>query len=616
MFSKHHFAKRFSKKMLFLAVFSGLVIMTTMPLTYYYFTYIGERNHAVSESDEIASLLAQSIMDNPQLWQFNAQKFIQVFETTDLKQVNSVLIYDADGSLIRKEVLSKPSLFEILGRSAIRYNNRIYGYVEVNHTGYNLVYQSGILFLMFGALGITMGWVLYRLPTKIIFKAEKDIIKAVDTLNHMSYHDPLTGLPNRKKLEHELEGIINQAREKNLRAAVLFIDLDRFKIVNDNFGHIKGDILLKVIADRLMSLTEQGQVLARFGGDEFILVIPGVTQLGEVQLKAREIIDEMQKSILVGSDELYVSASIGISTFPDDGEDVSTLVKYADQAMYSAKEQGKNRYVNFSPGLGQSLTEHYLLENSLRKAIERNELLVFYQPIVDIRTQRIIGAEALLRWQHPNQGLLPPANFIHLAEDTGQIIPIGQWVLSTACKQLRDWHAAGFPSISMSLNLSPTQFRDRNLVKVISDTLKQNDINPGQLILEITENVSMNYEEQFIIKLQSLKKLGVKVAIDDFGKGYSSLNYLKQFSVDLLKIDRSFVDGIHNNMKDKAIVKAIIEMANHLNIEVMAEGVEYKEQRLALEHNRCYLMQGYLFRGPIPQEQFQEILLSYSKLVC
>jgi diguanylate cyclase (GGDEF)-like protein/PAS domain S-box-containing protein len=442
----------------------------------------------------------------------------------------------------------------------------------------------------------------------VVFHDVSEKRNLLQQMIHQAYHDPLTDLPNRILFNDRLGLALTQANRNRTKAALLFLDLDRFKLVNDMLGHAMGDILLKEVAERLAGCVRHSDTIARLGGDEFTILLPMINDENDVSRVAKKVLQVLHKPIVLNGHEFHVTASIGIVMYPDDGEDAENLMKHADTAMYRAKEQGRNNYQMFTPSLNVRIMERLSLENNLRHALERQELVVYYQPLVNIETGKINGMEALLRWQHPEQGLIPPMDFIPLAEETGLIIPIGEWVLQTACSQNMALQDAGFPEMRVAVNLSARQFRQKNLVSMVSQVLKETRLRPSLLELEITESVAMEDVEFSILVLRELRQMGINIAIDDFGTGYSSLNYLKRLPIHTLKIDRSFVRDIIVSPEDAAIVSTIIVLAQNLNLKVIAEGVETSEQLDFLRQRRCTEMQGFLFCRPVPVNDFEELL--------
>ncbi|BCB05721.1 EAL domain-containing protein [Bacillus sp. KH172YL63] len=432
-------------------------------------------------------------------------------------------------------------------------------------------------------------------------KYEQDIM-------HRAYHDYLTGLPNRYKLESVLQAEI----EKNEKLTVLFLDLDRFKIVNDSMGHQIGDLLLQEVSKRLKAVIGEDGHLFRHSGDEFIMIIPEA-DYNMAEATARSIKDAMAKPFFVSHYEIFCSMSIGISLYPEDGQTGNELIKHADYAMYQAKKSGNKEIHFFSTSELNENVNPLKMEIELHKALERKELTLYYQPKINLKTGKVTGFEALVRWLHPEWGMVSPGTFIPIAEDSGLIIPIGEWVLYEACSQNVRWHEQGLET-TVSVNLSPRQFSQTNLVKMVKDVLKDTGLPAKCLELEVTESMTADLDRA-IETLQELKKIGVRISIDDFGTGFSSLNYLKRFPVDTLKIDQSFVKELYHHPNDETIVKMIISMAHHLNLTVVAEGIETQEQLVFLQQHLCDEGQGFLFCRPLPPEQLQVEIAEIQKTV-
>ena len=426
---------------------------------------------------------------------------------------------------------------------------------------------------------------------------------------HVAYHDALTGLPNRPLFMDRLIVALAQVRRTSQQLAVFFLDLDRFKDINDSLGHHAGDTLLKAAAERIRRSVREGDTVARFGGDEFTLLIPRIENIEDAAKIAQKIMDALKLPFLIGDQELFVTASVGIGIFPSDGVDPETLVRNADTAMYRAKEQGRDAYQLYAPAMNATAVERLALENQMRKALTQRELRLFYQPLVDLASKRIVGLEALIRWQHPELGLLQPAQFISTAEVSGLIIPIGKWVLQTACRQIQQWQKRVDPDFTVSVNLSARQFQQLDLVSSVAEALDETGIDPQTLELEITESNAMHNTAMTMQTLRELKNLGVRISMDDFGTGYSSLNYLKNFPIDTLKLDQSFVRDVTTNRSDAAIVSAVISMAHSLDLKVVAEGVETEEQLAFLRQQRCDVIQGFLFSAPMSAEQLEPYLV-------
>jgi diguanylate cyclase (GGDEF)-like protein/PAS domain S-box-containing protein len=420
-------------------------------------------------------------------------------------------------------------------------------------------------------------------------------------ISYLATRDPLTELPNRVLFNDRLEQGIVAARRTGQSLALLFIDLDRFKTINDSLGHQVGDLLLKEVAGRMLNCIRKGDTLSRLGGDEFVVTLEGLQQAEDAAQVAGKIIRALARPIEIGSHTLTTSCSIGISIFPLDAEDDRTLMKNADTAMYHAKEKGRNNYQFFSPEMNVRAVERHTLETALRRAIERQEFVLYYQPQVDIRSNRVVGMEALLRWVHPERGLLTPITFIAVAEESGLIDPIGQWALRTACERAKAWQEAGYPPLKMAVNISPRQLlKPREFSRSITRILNATGLDPQYLELEMTESLLLHNAEENIAMLRKLGKDGVRIAVDDFGTGYSSLSYLRQLPIDTLKIDRTFVRDIESDPEDAAIIQAVVAMGHSLELQVTAEGVESLGQLQALARLGCDEYQGYLFSKPLP----------------
>ena len=423
-------------------------------------------------------------------------------------------------------------------------------------------------------------------------------------LDYQAHHDPLTGLPNRTLFESRLQSALLHSEESGSLGAVLFLDLDRFKHINDSLGHPVGDLLLKGIALRLKENLRDIDTVARLGGDEFIVLLPGLLQPSDAETIANKLLACFSAPFQAGEHEFFMSASIGSSLFPTDGTDVATLVKNADAAMYRSKAKGRNRIESYTRDLTSQASERIALEQELRRALERNELSLSYQPKISLLTNQLVGAEALIRWSHPIFGEVPPEHFIPLAEENGMILQIGDWVLESACRQMFEWRKTYQPFGAVSVNLAGAQLRQPNLVRRIEQLLADNGLEPGCLQLEITENFIMSQTGEALSVLHKLKKLGVQLAIDDFGTGYSSLSYLKRLPLDILKIDQSFVRGLPEDTHDAAIVRAIIALGRSMQLTVIAEGVENAEQQKFLAAEGCEQIQGYIVSLPLHPDAF------------
>ncbi|MDN7227266.1 EAL domain-containing protein [Planococcus sp. N064] len=440
----------------------------------------------------------------------------------------------------------------------------------------------------------------------VSFKDISERMKLEEEIKYLAYYDSLTDLPNRVLLNDRLKQMLAKSKARGKKLAVLYLDLDRFKLINDSLGHSYGDILLRESAERLRESIPEDAIVSRQGGDEFTIILPEINCKNDVLPLLEQVIDSFSKPYWLKGNEVYIKTSIGISMYPQDGDTAEVLIKNADAAMYKSKERSGTYYHFFESEMSNRNLESIKLENALYKALDNDELEIYYQPQIDSKTNTLIGAEALLRWIHPTEGMVSPVNFIPLAEETGLIIPIGKWVLENACRQLMEWHAEGYTELSISVNLSGRQFEEDNLVAMVEAIIKEQKIDPECLHIELTENQLIRNTGVTIKKMKELKKLGVKIAIDDFGTGYSSLGYLKNFPIDALKIDRSFVQDIEHDSDNAAITDTIITLAQNLKLNVIAEGVETQEQLDFLMSKDCYIMQGFFFSKPVKALDFAE----------
>lgn len=437
-----------------------------------------------------------------------------------------------------------------------------------------------------------------------------DLHNAQEEINFMAFHDTLTNLPNRRKFNDDITDVILKSQKNHTSFAVFFLDLDRFKQINDSLGHTVGDDLIKEVSTRLRQVAAGKGFIYRFAGDEFIIVYPNIKNKEAVSAYANEVSSIFENSFLLDhSLEIYTTASIGISTFPEHGENYDTLLKNADTAMYVAKSAGRNNFKVYKREMNQHHEEALLIEQYLRKAIDNNELELHFQPKLDLTAQQVNGVEALLRWNHPILGNIPPAKFIPIAEDTGLIIKLDEWVLEKACQQSNEWNQFHFSSpIKVAVNISPLHFRLPNFLNVVDRVLTKTGLAPHLLEIEITESSFIDNTEQCITCLRQLREMNISVAIDDFGKGYSSLNYLRRFPITSLKIDRAFIQEAAENPEDLAIIKAITYLAHELNLKVVAEGIETKEVMELLEKLGCDEIQGYYISKPLPKQELKEII--------
>ena len=432
--------------------------------------------------------------------------------------------------------------------------------------------------------------------------------EAEEKLVYLAHYDGLTGLPNRVLFFDRLQQMLAQARRRGRQAAVMFLDLDRFKVVNDTLGHAVGDELLRNVAQRLSYCIRVGDTVARFSGDEFVLSVNDLKEAEDARHIAQKVLQAFTDPFRLNGHEVFVSTSIGIAMFPSDGEDEQSLLKSADTAMYRAKESGRDNFQFYTREMNARAMYRLELENSLRHALERDEFRLHYQPKACLVTGRVTGVEALLRWERPGHGLVAPGEFVPLLEDTGLIVPVGEWVLSEACRQIEAWRAGGHEPLSIAINMSARQFASRNLGEVVKRVLDAHKADPKLIELELTESLLMVNTEEAVRTLKYLKSLGVRLSIDDFGTGYSSLSYLKRFPIDALKIDRSFIDEITTDVDDATITLAVIGMAHNLGLKVVAEGVETEAQIAFLSANGCDEAQGYYFARPQPAGELARVV--------
>jgi diguanylate cyclase (GGDEF)-like protein/PAS domain S-box-containing protein len=444
----------------------------------------------------------------------------------------------------------------------------------------------------------------------IVFRDVSVAQAMAQQITHSAEHDYLTGLPNRMLLNDRISQAIALARRHMKKVAVLFLDLDGFKHINDSLGHPIGDLLLKSVATRLVDCVRASDTVSRQGGDEFVVLLAEVGQADDAATMAKRMLRTVAEVHCIAKHDLHVTTSIGVSIYADDGLDAETLIKNADTAMYQAKENGRQSFQFFKPAMNARAVERQGIEESLRRALERQEFSLHYQPKINLATGAIVGAEALIRWTHPTRGSIPPAQFIPVAEDTGLILPIGNWVLRQACEQAREWTKNGMPGMTMAVNVSAMEFRDENFLEGLFAILKETHLDPMSLELELTESVLMKRVDATASILQELRQIGVQVAVDDFGTGYSSLSYLRKFPIDALKIDQSFVRQITAGADDAAIVTAVINMARSLKLRVVAEGVETPEELEFLQTHSCDEAQGYYFSRPVPAPQFAALMAS------
>jgi diguanylate cyclase (GGDEF)-like protein/PAS domain S-box-containing protein len=444
--------------------------------------------------------------------------------------------------------------------------------------------------------------------------------KAEERAFFLAYHDTLTHLPNRHLLKDRMRQALTYAERQHLPVAILFLDLDNFRRINDTLGHNTGDLLLQGVGDRLVKCVRRSDTVARvsterleptvarLGGDEFTVLLNGISNIQNAATVAQRILDMLSQPFMLGAHEVFITASIGITVFPIDSEDIETLLKNADTAMYQAKDQGRNNFQFYAESMNAMALERFTMESQLRKALKNDEFHLHYQPQLDLRTGAIVGLESVIRWLHPERGWVLPQTFIPIAEETGLILPIGEWVLRAVCSETKGWATAGFAPLPVTVNLSSIQLRQKDFTDTVIRVLKESGMDPHYLELELTESILMQHIEETAAKLQEMKDLGIQVSLDDFGTGYSSLNYLKRFPIDAIKIDRSFVKDIEKDRDSASIVNAVIAMGHSLNLKVIAEGVETGQQLTYLRENGCDQAQGYLISAPLPEDALMQFL--------
>ena len=508
-----------------------------------------------------------------------------------------VPVYGATGSTVEGVIAVGSDVSDLL---VVTWNNTIYMAIGILVTLLTVYFTMRIMLQRAG--------VHYRRSEAAKREGEAEI-------RHLAYHDGLTGLPNRLSFLEQIEDVLEDAETAQNSFAVLFVDLDRFKLINDSLGHDAGDELLRVAARRIRNCIRDHDRVYRIGGDEFTVILRSVGRPEDVSHVARRLTNSLSRVINLRNHDVIVNASIGIALYPDNATEAERLISDADAAMYQAKQAGGNCYKFFTADMSERALDRLELETALQRALEENQFRLYYQPKIDLAGGRIMGVEALLRWEHPDNGLIPPASFIPFLESTGLITPVGDWVLRTACRQARAWLDADMAPISVSVNVSARQFASRAVVKSVREALRESGLPPQYLELELTESLLMNSADSAIDIMMELKALGVQLSIDDFGSGYSSLSYLSQFPVDTLKIDRSFIRNINTSEKNAAITTAIASLAHSLNLDIVAEGVEETAQIDVLREQGCQIVQGFLFSKPLPAEEITDKLSSETPLM-
>ncbi len=549
----------------------------------------------------------------------NPQEINMILQSLrSLPVITGAALYAADGSLVgqyQKNALSQtPSLEDLRQASWLEsyWQQRLVTGDEENASNNTLVVRASMKELFkrlswFAGIGLAAMLITLIVTWSTFSNLRRKVADTEDDLKRMAWYDPLTRLPNRILFQQRLRDALLAASNARQSLTVLFIDLDNFKLVNDTLGHDAGDNLLITISERLRELLRAGDSVCRMGGDEFVILLHP-SERESAEKVAQRALETIAHPVTIYEQQVYVGASIGIAHFPEDGLDAAALLRCADTAMYQAKENGRNTYQFYTPEMNLKALQHFAIETSLRQALEKNEMRLYYQPLVDVETRAILGVEALLRWRSAEFGTFASGDFISIAEESGLINQLGTWALNAACSQMRAWLDAGLDGLTVSVNLSPRQFHSGDIVGLVRTALAESGLEAGMLELEITESVLIKYNTEAIDKLTQLGELGVKLAIDDFGTGYSSLSYLKRLPIHRLKIDKSFVRESHIDPDDAAIATAIIGMAKGLGIGVTAEGVEKEEQLAFLKQAGCQIVQGYYFGTPLPADDLAKLV--------
>lgn len=524
-------------------------------------------------------------------------------QVADLVDFSAIL--EAQTLLINKVEPLQNQVFNVLSQLHELQRKQTQLSIEENNTNYKSI--LAIIWVVSSIVILISAGIIY-LILKLISKSETQEDLYRKDIERQAFYDHLTGLPNRRLFNDRMEHAISNTERSDVLMAVLFIDCDRFKPINDNLGHAIGDALLVTIAERLKQNVRGSDTVCRVSGDEFAIVLENIKHISMIDRVAQNILNVIAEPYFLDGHKVFTTVSIGITVYPIDEKNITGLLTSADIAMYHAKQSGGNRYEYFDSKMNARSKLRLSLEQDLHEALSNNELEIYYQPLNTIdASNKVIGVEALLRWHHPKKGMVSPLDFIGIAEETGLIVPIGEWVIRTACQQIKLWEEKGFNGISVSVNLSPRQFLDNNLIATVEEALAQSGISAARLDLEITESTSMAAIQNTIEILHKLKALGVHISIDDFGTGYSSLSYLQQMPIDNLKIDRSFIKDLHTSDNDKAFVQAIVTMAHSLGMKTIAEGVEIQEQLSFLDEIHCDIAQGYFFSKPLPADELSPL---------
>ena len=598
----------------------ALIVATVLPLGY---SILGYRNLAAKlevMAEVKADAVTRLITTNPRLWSYQLGPLQDLLSREPaVLEDEAASIRDANDNVIATVGRSPDP--PILRRSrAVHDSGMVVGRIETEHSLRGLLFGAAIAALLGLLLGAAVFATLRVLPLRALRRVTAALEQeasqhqlAAERAEYLAYYDSLTTLPNRSMFSKLLNRALSLARREGKLLAVLFVDLDRFKNINDTLGHEAGDLLLQEVGKRLRGCLRESDTVARLGGDEFVVLLPGLHDVADVEVVAHKILAATGKPFVALGQEFRVTASVGVSTFPKDGDDEQSLMKNADIAMYQAKEDGKNHFQFYSAHMNTNSFERLALESSLRRALEHGEFQLHYQPKIDAHGGGIAGVEALLRWQHPELGIVAPTKFIPVAEETGLIVSIGKWVLKTACTQNMAWQKLGLPRLNMAVNLSRRQFSDDGLLRDVASILEETGMSAGLLELEITESTLMHDVDKAIHTLKEFRDMGVRLAIDNFGTGYSSLSNLTQFPIDTIKIDGSLIHDLSNQAESRGIAKAIIAMGATLSLTVIAECVETKAQADFLREHACDEFQGFYFSKAVTAGQFAELLEAQAK---
>jgi diguanylate cyclase (GGDEF)-like protein len=593
-----------------------LVMAFAVLLATHYWLLREEFNAGIAAKVHItASRLNQASLAN------DAQSTERILQSLhDLPLITGATLFAADGQPIAQYLADPNSAAPTL--DTLRDSNWLDSYwqqsLDLEHPNQGtLVVRASMNELYkrlswFAGIGLAATLISLTVTWTVFSSLRRKVADTEDDLKRMAWYDPVTRLPNRNLFQQRLRDALQTAQTERHGVALLFIDLDNFKLVNDTLGHDAGDALLITIGERLRGLLRQGDTVCRMGGDEFVILLHPSRGI-DAEAVAVRALETIAHPVSVHEQQVYVGGSIGIALFPDDGKDAVALLRCADTAMYQAKESGRNTFQFYTPEMNLKALQHFAIETSLRQALEKNEMRLYYQPLVDVETRAILGVEALLRWKSAEFGTFASGEFIAIAEQSGLINQLGTWALNEACRQMRAWRDAGLSGLTVAVNLSPRQFHTGDMVDLVRKALASSGLEPGMLELEITESVLIKYNAEAIDKLNELGELGVKLAIDDFGTGYSSLSYLKRLPIHRLKIDKSFVRESHIDPDDAAIATAIIGMAKGLGIGVTAEGVENEEQLAFLKQAGCQIVQGYYFGTPLPADDLAKLVRQVRK---